>query len=549
MTNYQQPETAISGQFINMHAYQAPTTARPLPEATYSHTSFLNPMYNLIMEYDPETDELDDYRCDLCREWEVSDDGATYTYRLHENIVWSDGTPFTAQDIIFTFDSIQDPDQFGDLYEGHKTHARSGMILPYYKDSRAIDDFTVEVNLNYPAAAWHSMLSINPVLMMPKHQVTKTDDDGKGTLQGLARPEDMVTSGPFRFVEFVKDVSVEFVRNPDYFKEGRPYIDGMKHFIIIDVGTIIAAFAAEEILMTNGNVDNVGSIESTQFREDYGDRYKVHFVGPAGRYNFLMNTEAKPFDSPLVRRAMNLAIHRQPIMDTLGVGDLTLGVPFPPELWYGVGLEEAAQYPGFRESEPGVKHPDDIAEAKRLLTEAGFPDGFEAELLIQRVVLYTDLGTLIAEQLRDFLGVDLTLNVMEAASAQQLQLTGEYQATMQGQSLPALDPDAAYVEYANGGLLGDIWGRGRNLTNWDKLQDLFIRQSAESDSEKRYALLREAEKSIVNEDMNLAGIYFSTSTFNIHRTIQNIHSHPSLYASSQKWEHIWCNPQCGGDPG
>jgi peptide/nickel transport system substrate-binding protein len=133
---------------------------------------------------------------------------------------------------------------------------------------------------------------------------------GEGKLQGLANPEDMVTSGPFRHVEFVKDVSNEYVRNPDYFKEGRPYIDGMIHFINVDVGSIVAAFAAEQVLMTNGNVDNMGSIESKQFLDDHGDRYNVYFVGPAGMYHVMMNTTKKPFDDPRVRRAIILAVNR-----------------------------------------------------------------------------------------------------------------------------------------------------------------------------------------------------------------------------------------------
>ena len=153
----------------------------------------------------------------------------------------------------------------------------AGSIKPYYESSRAIDNKAVEIPLQYAAGDWHPALGLQTLKMGPKHVVL-----GEGKMQGLAKPEDMVTSGPFRHVEFVKDVSNETKRNPDYFKEGRPYIDGMIQYIIVDVGSIVAAFAAEQVLMTNGNVDNMGSIESKQFLDDHGDRFTVYFVGPAG---------------------------------------------------------------------------------------------------------------------------------------------------------------------------------------------------------------------------------------------------------------------------
>ena len=353
----------------------------------------------------------------------------------------------------------------------------------------------------------------------------------------------MVTSGPFRHVEFVKDVSNEYVRNPDYFKEGRPYIDGMIHFINVDVGSIVAAFAAEQVLMTNGNVDNMGSIESKQFLDDHGDRYNVYFVGPAGMYHVMMNTTKKPFDDPRVRRAIILAVNRQELIETFSVGDNTLGLPFPPGTWYGRTLEEAEQVPGYRLLN-GEKHPDDLAEAKALMAEAGFPDGFETSITLRRAVLYVDVGTVVAQQLEKYLGITSEIKVMESAAGQAAFLSGDYDYAIQGSALAYSSPDAAFgTRYIKGGLLGDTWARGFNTTTWDQVQDIFTQQSRELDVEKRKALVRQASDLIL-QDAALANIYWSTSTFNIHKKIQNWNPHPSIYASSMKHEHIWCDPAC-----
>ena len=527
------------GGFVPMHAYQGPTTARPLIEATYSHIMYLSPLYSGMMMYDPETADPDDITCDVCTSWSVSNDGLTFVYNIHPDATWSDGVPLTADDIVFTLESIVRPDQFDPLWEGHKLRSHTGLVKPYYDSSRAVDDKTLEVKLQFAAADWHPVIGLPSSLIGPKHIIL-----GEGKMQGLAKPEDMITSGPFRFVEFIKDVSVEFVRNPDYFKEGRPYIDGMIHYPIIDVGSIVAAFAAEQVLMTSGNVDNMGSIESKQFQEDHGDRYTVYFVGPAGAYHLMFNNEVAPFDDPRVRKAINLAINRQDIIEVFSVGDYTLGLPFPPGTWYGRTLEEAEQVPGFRLDSNGNKHPDDLAEARRLLADAGFPDGFKTTMTLHRAVLYVDIGTVVAQQLEEFLNIESELRVMEVTAGQQAWLNGDYAFGMQGHALPYSSPDAAFATVKlDGGILGDTWARGYKSTHWAEIQDLFGQQQREADQDKRLAIIRKVSD-LWLDDPPLADIYWSTSTFNIHKKIQGWNPHPSLYASSLKHEHIWCDPAC-----
>ena len=442
-----------------MHAYAPPGTDQPLIEASYSHLQNLSPLYNGLMIYDPETDETDDLVCDLCTRWEVSDGGQTFTYYLNPDANWSDGTPVTAEDVVFTFESIVDPDQFGDLWEGHKTRSHTGLIKPYYETSEAIDDKTVKITLKFPASDWQPTIALQGMKIAPRHIIL-----GEGKMQGLANPEDLVTSGPFRHEKFVTDVYNNYVKNEDYFKEGKPFIDGMIQFIIVDAGSILAAFAAEQVLMTNGNVDNLGSIESRQFLDDHGDRYNVFFEGPAGAYHVMMNTDKKPFDDPKVRRAINLAINRQEIIEAISGGDYLLGLPLPPGAWYGRTLEEAEEIPGYRLLD-GKKHREDRAEARRLMEEAGFPfpDGFQTTITLRRVALYVEVGTMIAEQLKKYLGITSVINVMDSEAGQAAFLAGNYKYAVQGSTIAYSGPDAAFgTTHIDGGLLGYTWARGKN---------------------------------------------------------------------------------------
>jgi peptide/nickel transport system substrate-binding protein len=529
------------GGTIPMHAATGPISARVYPEIAYNSSQWQAPYYNQLVEYDPETADIVDIRCDLCSTWEVSEDGRTYTYHLNDQARWWDGEPVTAEDVQFWFDSVLNPDMFGDLWEGHKIRGNTGQIGPYFESSRVIDDLTIEVTLQFAAAAWHPTLALEYMKIIPKHVVM---DEGKH--QGMAKPEEMVGSGPFKFVKYTKEVSSESVKNEDYWKEGRPYIEGMDIFLIVDVGTILAAFAAEEVLMTVGNVDNVGSIESKQFLDDYGDRYNVYFVAPAGMYHVMFNASVKPFDEPKLREAVMLAVHRQAIMETFGVGDVQLGTPFPPGVWFGPTNEEAAQMPGFRESEPGVKHPEDLERARELLTEAGFPDGkgLKVEMVTRRAVLYVDIGTVVAQQLRDFLGIEVDQKIMESAAGQEAYLAGDYQFAIQGSALGFVDPDSVFAtRYVDGGLLATEWARGQYTSTWDQVQDLFNQQAREGDRQKRVDLITEANQLLL-QDNQVPGIYWSSSSFNIHKKIHNINPNPSIYASNMKWEHIWCDPAC-----
>ena len=143
-----------------MQAYGPPTTSAPLIQAGFNHMMNISALYNGIMIYDPETADPDDITCDICTSWSVSEDGKTFVYNLHPDATWSDGVPLTADDVVFTLESIVDPDQFDPLWEGHKRRGHSGLIKPYYESSRAIDDKTVEITLMFAAGDWHPVIGL-----------------------------------------------------------------------------------------------------------------------------------------------------------------------------------------------------------------------------------------------------------------------------------------------------------------------------------------------------------------------------------------------------
>ncbi len=510
-----------------------------IPDAALPDHMALASLFSSVLTWEnPETEETNDLACDLCTSWKLSPDGRSYTYFLNEKARWWDGKPVTAVDVVFTLDSITDPNkpEFGDVWKGHKGRPTAGAIGPYYESSRAIDEHTVEVKLKFPSASWHTAaFGLEHVAVLPKHTVL-----GEGKLQGLLEPQNLNGSGPFKLTKFVKDVSLEYEKNKDYWKEGRPYLDGMVRFIITDAGTALAALATEQVVMTTSSGRALSAIEAKRFQEQHGDRYNVYFVGPVFRYMLMLNTTRKPFDNPKVRRAIELAMHRQAIMETVGVGDLIPGLPLAPGLWFSRSLEETAtQVPGFRESAPGVKHPDDIAEARKLLAEAGVPSGFKIELTTGRGGKNVDTATLVAEQLKKFLDLEVNLKVLEWTASIAAYGAGDFQTAVQFAG-GAWDPDIAFLLRYRKTSISANWTHGENATNWARVQELYQAQQRELDPVKRVALLRQIEDLILEDDVT-PGIYWDTQSPIVHKKIKNFHPSP---LAGHKWEHIWCDPKC-----
>ena len=132
---------------------------------------------------------------------------------------------------------------------------------------------------------------------------------------------------------------------------------------------------------------------------------------------------------------MHLAVDRTEFRTIWGGGIAPVGTPFPPDTWFGRTTEEALQLPGFRSGPNGEKHPDDIAEARRLLAEAGVPEGFKVDIMARTAVEYVDLAQLLADQMRRFLGWDATVQTIDSATGLTRYKEHDYQIGAQGTAL------------------------------------------------------------------------------------------------------------------
>ncbi len=482
------------------------------------------PNYNGIIEYNPETDDTADFRCDLCTEWTLDDDGVTYTFNLHESAVWNDGEQVTAEDLVFSLDRMTDPD-------GENPKVR--VLAPFYDSSRAIDDFTVEVKTQFPAPAFLPFLASEYMKVMAKHWVGEGEN-----ARDMKLFENIMGSGPFKLVEHEKDVKFEYVRNEDYFKENRPYWDGATLFIIKEPSSATAAFKAGQSLFHPHPTNGLSNLEAVALQEDVRGKGRVIFVGPIAPLWIQINIERAPFDDPRVRNALQRIAHREPYVTTFSGGVDELGGPFPPNAWFGIPNDELAQLPGFRSTADGQKHPDDIADAKRLLEEAGVPEGFKTTVLAPNFVEFPGIASLYADQLRTFLGWDVNMEALELAAFVENRNNGQYFLASGGYGILTNDPHD---------FIGGIWieKAQANFQNWShpRIEELYLEQARELDRVKRKALVDEVAKIIIEEDSHVVIVYHTKRGQYSALQIQNHHPLASL-SDALKFEHLWCDPEC-----
>src|SRR5262249_46063387 len=224
--------------------------------------------------------------------------------------------------------------------------------------------------------------------------------------------ENAVGSGPFKPGKFVKDVSIELVKNKDYWKTDRPRIDGMVHYTIKDKGTAIAAYKTGRVQMTNWPVTNLSNKEAEQLQAEEKGKLRVENVRNAAFFFFFMNTSKPRSDNQRVRRAVNLALDRRALSTPWGVRGLDpLAPPLGIGTWFGRTADEIAQLPGWRQLN-GTKHPEDIAKAKALLAETGHPNGFEAEMMVRQVVEVPVQAVGCKEQLKT-IGIEAAIKLVD----------------------------------------------------------------------------------------------------------------------------------------
>jgi peptide/nickel transport system substrate-binding protein len=282
---------------------------------------------------------------DLTESYEVSEDGLEYTFRLRDGVTFHNGDPLTSEDVKYTFDRLRDPES------GYSYQSQVETI----EEVEAVDELTVTFRLSRPTGPFLTYMAFPGSSIVPKSLLEAGHDLN-------AEP---IGSGPFKFVSYQPRSIIRFVRNEDYYEEGKPHFDGMEFHLIADVTALTNAIISGTINFSNEipprdweRVRNTAGLEGLTLE---GSRY----------YWLLPNNETPPMDNPLVRQAIAHAIDRSAIVAGTFFGQ---AVPFKG----GVIPEWNWAYADIDYFSEGA-NPE---RARELLAEAGHPDGFATSMTI-----------------------------------------------------------------------------------------------------------------------------------------------------------------------
>ncbi len=346
----------------------------------------------------------------LARDWDISDDGRTYTFYLREDVEFHNGEPFNAEAVVYSWERGQRPE-----LEWSDRWARAD-------DARVIDEYTVEISTEEPDALLLGIMAQH-WNMVPPQYTEEVGDDAFG--------EAPVGTGPFKFVEWVREDRVVLEANENYWREGLPRVDEVIYVPIPEASTRMAAIQTGEV-----DIVNRLSFEQAEALEDVDGVNVVTY--PIDRvfyiaFNNLTTGVGEPTEDVRVRQAMNYAVDRQAIVDSLfgGYAELATGLMTTGNLGYDHSIEP---------------YPYDPDRARELLAEAGYPDGFEIGFAAPTGA-YTNFEQ-VAEAVQGYLrdvGIETDLEFMESGRYWDLEaekalppLFGDSWSERSGEALPRL---------------------------------------------------------------------------------------------------------------
>ncbi|GEM_PF-2438629 len=448
---------------------------------------------------------------DLAERWELQNNGLKYTFNLRKDVKFHDGTALTAKDVVYSLNRAMG------RTEEKKKSDRTGILDSYIKSITATNDATVEMELVRPAVVLLEMLTSGFGAILPAGTVA---NDLRSAPRG---------SGPWMMDEWVKGSHLQYKKNTKFYLQGVPYIDSLKHWMINDEAAFEAAFLTKKVDV--GACQSLDCHKRTDEMEARGELLKNRTIGYSLTglgINIRPNAKG-PWTDKRVRKAMQLVYDHQAhiaaILDGKGIltSYLSSGTPWgrPEDYW---------------KNKPGYRQPkdQDIAEAKKLMQEAGFPNGFEVEMQVRNDQPdRSKEAELWANQL-GLISIKPKIILRDSADIFERGSDGRYEVWQHAWAFFTTDPDE---------LLGIHFLKGatRNYFGYDRadFNALFEQMSRETDPKKRQEMVTKLED-MVSEDLPVIVEPQSLASTMWWPYVENWNPGWNAYVDSRK-DEVWIN--------
>ena len=447
-----------------------PPSASIHEEATISTVMPFMSLYNNLVVFDPaeKQDSGDHIVPDLATSWAWSSDGKDLTFKLREGVKWHDGQPFTSADVKCTWDMLK-----GDQNSKLRRNPRK---IWYFNLHEITTNGPNEVtfHLDRPQPSLLTMLAGGHSPVYPCH----------------VPPDQMRThpigTGPFKLDRFRQNESIKLVRNPDYWKKGRPYLDAIEFSIIPSRATSTLAFTSKKLDMTFTGEITKPVMDDIKKQ----DPQAICEMAPTFTFsNLLVNRDKPPFDKAEIRTAMAYSIDRKAFVDILSQGTSKVGgimLP-PPEGRWGLPNDILTTIPGYG---PDVEK--NRAEGRKIMESLGYSDEkpLKIKVTTRNIPTYRDPAVILIDHLKQ-VHIQAELEPIETSVWYSRLTRRDFNVALNVQGVGIDDPDVVFYETF-------ACKSDRNYTNYcnPELEKEFDQQSQMTDYEARRKVVWDIDKKL-----------------------------------------------------
>ncbi len=489
-------------------------------DPTITNNSFATPFLINCFEGLVTYDENGEVVPGNAESWDINDDLTVFTFHLREGLKWSDGSPLTANDYVYAALRVLTPATGAQYVNMISDYVVNGQ--EYYEGTasaedvgiKAVDDNTLEFTLKAPCPYFVDLVSM--WVYFPVQEATVEANGDKWTTTA----ESYIGNGPFKVTQITPGESYVLEKNENYWDAANVQLEKLTYRYILDVSTALTAYE-------NGEVDGVRTIPSSDLARLKAENAGVVVAPSYGTVYYDINCSKEPYNDPLVRKALNLAIDREALINNVAQveGEPAYSFYAPGYVVDGKDLTEGR--PSFDLSPTA-----DVEAAKAALAEAGYPEG-EGFPTIQLSFYADDNVKKIAEAIKEMweqnLGITVEVSSAEWAVFYDAVQNGNYEVAAMGWSADYVNP-MSFLPL----LYTDDVTNNSFYSNPD--YDAIVDQvKVETDPSKFGELVKQADE-LVSADYPMLNLYYKSNTYLIKDYIEGVYmtSSSNIYFKNAK---------------
>lgn len=455
------------GGILRMAVNTIPASGSIHEEMAVATVQPFMPVYNNLVMFDQQkkVNTQDGIVPDLALDWSWSEGNTRITFKLARGVTWHDGKPLTSADVKYTWDTLRKLRNNG----WRRTPRRQQFANLEEVTTSGTD--TVSFKLARPQPSFMTLLATGFSPVYPEH------------VDGSVMRRQPIGTGPFKVTGFTTE-GVKLVRNPNYWKSGRPYLDGIEWTVMSNAATLALAFVAGKLDIADLALPQMADVKAQAPNANYSvDTSNSH-------YHVFLNRKRPPFDDDRIRRAFNLTLDRQEFLKVIGGGYGRIGgamLPPPDGVW-GLTPEDLAAIPGY-----GGDIDANRAIARKLMQEAGHgPDNpVKVQIVTRNISTFVSTSVLVMDHMRK-IWIESDMKIVETPQWDIVQAGADWSMLLGSYGAAADDPDVVLSD-------GFDCKSASNFTDYcvADIQAKIDAQSAMLDPVTRARIVREIDRALM----------------------------------------------------